>query len=294
MYVHLTITENNMSISKHLGQSSTYESKYDPSLLVTELRQTNRDSQNITSPMIGADLWNVYEVSFLTNKGLPVNGVGKITYSSENETIVESKSLKLYFFSWNMERIGNTKQEAIELVKAQISKDLSELLKTPVLFEFFEGYGQAHEPFFFFESIDKDLDDVTFTDVVENPNLLQVSPGKNTFSVTSSLLRSNCKITNQPDYGDVFIQCTSEYTLDMNSLAQYLVSFRSENHFHEEVCEMIYDRLFKLLQPSSLVVACRYTRRGGIDINPIRASHIDRIPTLYLEPGLQLQKLARQ
>jgi 7-cyano-7-deazaguanine reductase len=282
-----------MSIDTHLGQTSQYDSTYDPSLLVTELRQTNRDSQNITSTMDGVDVWNVYEVSFLTKKGLPVNGVGKITYSSQNEVIVESKSLKLYFFSLNMERVGETKAEAIEIITQRVTDDLSRLLNTQVRFKLFE-ISTEDEPFGNYLSINDNLDDVEFTDVTENPSLLSVTDGESKFSVTSNLLRSNCKITNQPDYGDVFIFYNGPKKLDMVSLAKYLVSFRSENHFHEEVCEMIYDRLNKALEPTELLVACRYTRRGGIDINPIRVSSASLLPDVYVRDDVQLKKLQRQ
>ena len=287
-----------MSIATHLGQTSQYKSSYDPSLLVTELRQSNRIGQDITSEMFGRDLWNVYEISFLTTKGYPVNGIGKITYSSSNETIVESKSLKLYFFSWNMTRIGDNASDAVDLFSEQVTKDLSELLGTPVDFKFFSIVQNppCDEPFKNYEHIDvfPGVYDLEFVDVNENPKLLEVTDTASSFNVRSSLLRSNCKITNQPDYGDVFIHYVGPKQLSIPSLVRYLVSFRSENHFHEEVCEMIYDRLVKLLQPEELIVACRYTRRGGIDINPVRANKAELIPNVYTPCNLALLKLPRQ
>jgi 7-cyano-7-deazaguanine reductase len=285
-----------MGIEQHLGQTSEYKSTYDASLLVTELRQTNRDGQNITSEMVGTDLWNVYEISFLTNHGQPINGVGKISYSSSNETIVESKSLKLYFFSWNMTKVGETAEEASKEFSDQVTADLSSLLKTPVTFSFYRTHliPMSVEPFEHYSHIDLDLDDIEFTDVNENPALLESIDCESELMARSSLLRSNCKITNQPDYGDVFIYYRGPRTLDLNSLAKYLVSFRAENHFHEEVCEMIYDRLVKALQPVELVVACRYTRRGGIDINPVRSNREDLIPYVYSNPDYMLTKLPRQ
>lgn len=287
-----------MSIATHLGQTSQYTSSYDPSLLVTELRESNRIGQDITSEMLGRDLWNVYEISFLTTKGYPVNGIGKITYPSTNKTIVESKSLKLYFFSWNMTRIGTDASEAIDLFSAQVTKDLSELLDTQVDFLFFPVVVEppCHEPFTGYDHIDvfPGVYNLEFVDVNENPKLLEVTDNPSTFNVHSSLLRSNCKITNQPDYGDVFIHYNGPKTLSIASLVRYLVSFRSENHFHEEVCEMIYDRLVKALEPEELVVACRYTRRGGIDINPIRANKEELIPNVYTPSNVVLKKLPRQ
>lgn len=285
-----------MGIEQHLGQASEYKSTYDPSLLVTELRQTNRDGQNITSEMVGCDVWNVYEVSFLTNRGQPINGIGKICYSSSNECIVESKSLKLYFFSWNMTRIGDTAQEAIDKFTNQVIVDLSLLLNTPVTFSFFKAHedSKSIEPYGDCKYIDLELDGIDFVDVNENPSLLEVTDGDSNIAVRSSLLRSNCKITNQPDYGDVFIYYKGPKTLDTISLAKYLVSFRAENHFHEEVCEMIYDRLNKLLDPEELTVACRYTRRGGIDINPLRANKEHLISYVYTDPSLLVAKLPRQ
>lgn len=285
-----------MGIEQHLGQTSEYKSSYDASLLVTELRQTNRDGQNITSEMVGRDLWNVYEISFLTNHGQPINGIGKITYSSTNESIVESKSLKLYFFSWNMTRIGETADEASTLFTSQVTTDLSNLLQTPVVFKFHRTHQipMSYDPFSIYQHIDLELDGIEFTDVNENPDLLEIIDCESELMAQSSLLRSNCKITNQPDYGDVFIYYKGPKTLDITSLVKYLVSFRAENHFHEEVCEMIYDRLAKILEPVDLMVACRYTRRGGIDINPIRANRVDLIPYIYGDDDFLLTKLARQ
>jgi 7-cyano-7-deazaguanine reductase len=114
--------------------------------------------------------------------------------------------------------------------------------------------------------------------------------------VTSNLLRSNCRVTNQPDWGDVYIEIETDGTTapDFASLAKYIVSHREVSHFHEEICEMMFTHLTEAYQPSRLMVACLYTRRGGLDINPIRATHRDMIPTMFTNVNYRNKKTLRQ
>ena len=112
--------------------------------------------------------------------------------------------------------------------------------------------------------------------------------------VRSNLLRSNCRVTNQPDWGDVFISIKGEDIPSAESLAKYIVSHRTVSHFHEEICEMIYAHLSERFKPTDLMVACLYTRRGGIDINPIRASHNYLIPEFFTNPEYTIRKTLRQ
>ena len=119
-----------------------------------------------------------------------------------------------------------------------------------------------------------------------NPDILKVAPLSLVDKYTSRSLRSNCRVTNQPDWGDIYIHINGTKTVTPESLIRYIVSMRSENHFHEEICEAVYKRLSDLLRPTELVVACLYTRRGGIDINPIRASSnylLEMHPIAYAE-----------
>ena len=119
-----------------------------------------------------------------------------------------------------------------------------------------------------------DVDRIDFSQYDENPDILNVvedTYGK-PYRYSSHSLRSNCRVTNQPDWSDVFVHIKGDLTVTPESLLQYIVSMRKENHFHEEICECIYKRLYDLLDPEELMVTCLYTRRGGIDINPIRAN----------------------
>ena len=113
-------------------------------------------------------------------------------------------------------------------------------------------------------------------------------------SVRSNLLRSNCRVTNQPDWGDVFIYINGEELPTPESLAKYIVSHRTVSHFHEEICEMIFAHLTKRFKPEQLMVSCLYTRRGGIDINPIRATHTMLIPEFFTNPNYTIRKTLRQ
>jgi len=298
-------------ISKHLGQVSQYSSSYSPDILVRESRSPNRIAHNVVpDSFVGFDVWNIYEVSFLTDKGLPVVGYGKLIYPSSNEYIVESKSLKLYFFSYNMEKMGENTDAAIDTVEQQVVIDLSALLEVPVQFKFFKAHEEVvpYNPFQLTEDSKipckfKDIDtidgieNIEFNDFVENKELLVVNPFGKLYihkAVKSCFLRSSCKITHQPDWGDLYVYYKGPNLLDNKSLIQYIVSFRSEWHFHEEVCEMIYAALYEVLQPAELMVSCLYTRRGGLDINPIRATHGYLLDQGLIDINTVVQKTTRQ
>jgi 7-cyano-7-deazaguanine reductase len=255
----------------------------DPSLLVRVPRQLNRTQYKIEEnnlPFEGGDVWNCYEFSTLLNNGFPLSGALKIYYSADSKYIVESKSLKLYLNSFNMAKMAEGIDTAKVIVRERIQNDLSKLLETRVLVQFhrekraFSYLPQPFNNYFWFVDDIIDLSKTTFEAYNEDPSLLKVvtsNPNSDTRYHTNSL-RSNCRVTNQPDWGDVFIFIKGEKTITPDSFLKYIVSMRKENHFHEEICECIYKRLYDLLNPDELFVACLYTRRGGIDINPVRAS----------------------
>ena len=227
-------------------------------------------------PFEGYDVWHCYEFSTLLNNGIPVTRVLKLKYSSNSEYIVESKSLKLYLNSYNMSRFGDSIDECLSICKSNIERDLSIKLCVPVEAEFLfnprraELFSNYRNILDFVQSCDTEI-----SDFKENPSVLTVKKSniiKEHF-LTFDSLRSNCRVTHQPDFGDVFIYYKSKNFIDYASLLKYLVSFRNEYHFHEECCEMIYKRLWDLLNENdSLLVCTLYTRRGGIDISPIRYS----------------------
>lgn len=290
--------------SKHLGQvgGAGYSDTYDPSLLVAVPRYLNREAYGIKEndlPFVGGDAWNAYEVSAITKKGQPVSGMLKIWYSSDSPYHVESKSIKLYLNSYNMTPFGESAKECIEFIEAQVSTDLTEALGTKVTCKMFTNTLTPEYEFIGYEELDAlvDLDQVEFTSFHSDASQLKVWEVKDTpveKKIHSNLLRSNCRVTNQPDWGDVYIHMVGTNVADEASLAQYIVSHRQVSHFHEEICEMIFTHLMQAYQPEKLMVACLYTRRGGIDINPIRATHQDMIPGWFSDEGRRMKKTLRQ
>ena len=283
---------DNSNISKHLGQSSQYKSTYDKGLLVREPRSNNREYLNIFDdalPFVGSDTWNAYECSFLLKNGRPVTGVVKCVYPCSSKYIVESKSIKLYFNSFNMTKMGDGNDEAVKNFEEISARDLSELLQTDVKVSFHSGVRVNKK----FSSPDNEWDiehylnvdlledssSLEYTQYTEDPSLLEAVSRENEVEQKfySGLLKSNCRVTSQPDWGDVFIHIKSKNAIDAHSILKYVISFRDECHFHEEICECIYKRLQDAFDPSELLVMCLYARRGGIDINPVRASSNDLI-----------------
>lgn len=265
--------------SKHLGKKSTGSEAYDPTLLVAVPRSANREQYDIKNdalPFYGYDIWHGYEFSTLTENGIPITRVLKLKYNCNNEYLVESKSLKLYLNSFNMSRFGKTVQEALEISKNLIEKDLSEKLETKVEVNFLGNKVERIEIYKEFQNLMDFIDETSLKidNFKEAPELLIAEESQEQeYFLTFDSLRSNCRVTHQPDFGDAFIYYKSKKHILENSIVQYLSSFRSEFHFHEECCEMIFKRMQDLLdEDDELFVCALYTRRGGIDICPIRWS----------------------
>lgn len=289
-----------------LGKPITTPEKYEPSLLFRIPRSENRIQYDIDDdhlPFVGFDVWNCYEVSFLTDNGLPVSRVMKLVYPANSKYLVESKSLKLYLNSFNMDHFGKTVLKAEERVGVAISNDLSLLLEAQVYVSLFDARCEVRQPFPTFINDDlarkvsiKKQESISFIRFKESPELLagRLTDKLHTYHFRTDLLRSNCRVTNQPDWGDLFVQMTSKHKIELSTIMEYLVSFRKENHFHEEVVEMIYKRFHTIFEPATLMVAAMYTRRGGIDINPIRASHPDLLDETLISSKLMAAKTLRQ
>ena len=228
---------DNKNVSKHLGQTSEYKSAYDPGLLVREPRQSNRTHLGIEDdnlPFIGYDIWNAYEISALTNNGLPVVGVAKIVYPCESKYIVESKSIKLYFNSFNMTKLGETSEVVLDNISQLASKDLSELLEMSVQVKVHSNKRVLHDtsmfvardewmhsenciPSYITLEDEYPVDDIKFSVYTETPELLEEiedAPCKKVY-YHSALLKSNCRVTSQPDWGDVYI-----YLKGMNKIGR--------------------------------------------------------------------------
>ena len=278
--------------SKHLGKAGdgsvvkpyVTPDNIDAGLLVPIPRHLNRTAYGLTGDeFYGFDTWHAFEVSFLTTNGLPVNCVAKITYDCASQFIVESKSLKLYLNSYNMVTMGDNTEHAITHARQQIELDLSAALQTDVevfLHDVAERMSSVIPvDYYEYECLDQNIDDietVKFDEYNEDPSILKIddNPWSHTYAVWSPSLRSNCRVTNQPDWGDVYIYLKGSSIPTNESMLKYIVSMRRENHFHEEICEAIYKRLMDVYSPTELFVTCLYTRRGGIDINPARYSHV--------------------
>jgi len=289
--------------SKHLGKvgGDGYKDTYAPELLVKVPRYLNREGYGLTNKdFVGVDTWNCYEVSAITTKGLPVAGMLKIVCPSNSEHHVESKSIKLYLNSFNMTRLGDNTVECILEIEDRVKGDLDKLLETDTTVSFytdeedgkavsFEGYQDLGEIVL--------LDQIDFTAFQSDASQLLIEDTSDTskeVKLRSNLLRSNCRVTNQPDWGDVFIRMNGKNLPAIDSLAKYIVSHRTVSHFHEEICEMVFKHLMDAYQPEDLMVACLYTRRGGLDINPIRATHSRFIPDFFTNSEYRLAKTLRQ
>jgi len=266
--------------STHLGKKSNGSELYDKSLLVAIPRVENRINYNIKDddlPFGGYDVWNAYEVSFMTTKNVPCMYVLKIKYPCTSPAIVESKSLKLYLNSFNMTPLRDTIQTSKEYFLETVKQDLSELLQTEVELALHETFVVTDKEMFpgyinLKNLIDFDkIECVKFTEAPEELDFDETN-ANNELLITFDSLRSNCRVTHQPDFADAFIRIKCEKGINLKSLFRYLVSFRKEWHFHEECVEMIYKRLLDKYNPEILMVAALYTRRGGIDICPMRSN----------------------
>ena len=275
--------------STHLGKKSEESDNYNPELLVAIPRCENRKQYEILDdnlPFVGYDIWHAYEFSAMNENGIPVTRLLKLKYNCNSEFLVESKSLKLYLNSFNMTKLGKTISECLDLCKKIIEKDLSGKLHTEVSADFFENNTQRINIFNNFTNIMNFVDEKTLKveKFKEAPELLETkeTEEKQSYYLKFDSLRSNCRVTHQPDFGDLFLYYKSSKHILEDSLVKYLSSFRSEFHFHEECCEMIYKRLYDILdKDDEIFVTALYTRRGGIDICPARWSKNCVIDDVY-------------
>ena len=286
----------NIIASKHLGKKSIGCEQYDSSLLVAIPRELNRiqyEIENDNLPFFGSDIWHCYEFSTMTENNLPISRVLKLKYDCNSEFLVESKSLKLYLNSFNMSCFGKNIEKCLEICLEKIQNDLSDVLKTQVSAYFVNN--DKVEIFQKFENILNVIDEkkLKIEKFEEAPELLKTETREEKeYFLKFDSLRSNCRVTHQPDFGDIFIYYKSKKHILESSLIQYFCSFRKEYHFHEECVEMIYKRLSDILDKNDELFVCAlYTRRGGIDINPIRYSKNCTIKD-YLDLE-NIQKFAR-
>lgn len=265
-----------------LGRASAYVDRYDASLLFPLPRLAKREEigAGAQPPFFGADLWTAYELSWLNLRGKPQVALAHFTIACETPNLIESKSFKLYLNSFNNSRFADA-----NAVQACLRADLSEAV--------WRGSGKSGSVGVQLIAVDRfdaqqiqELDgllldrlDVECTQYTPAPERLLASHEEVpvTETLVSHLLKSNCLVTGQPDWGSVQIRYSGA-PIDQEGLLQYLVSFRNHNEFHEQCVERIFMDIWTRCRPVKLCVYARYTRRGGLDINPLRTSHPAALP----------------
>ena len=259
-----------------LGQNTEYKSQYDASLLQAVPRRLNREGLRIVEQQPfnqGADVWTCYELSWLNSNGLPQVAIADVEIDFKSENLIESKSFKLYLNSFNQ-----TKFASIEEVEQTITRDLRKCASGQVSVKIHKLADYTNQPIVNFSGECIDEQEIQIESYIfSNQHLENVAEDEIVEeTLVSHLLKSNCLITSQPDWGSVQIHYVGK-RLNREKLLRYLVSFREHNEFHEQCVERIFTDLIQFAKPEKLTVYARYTRRGGLDINPFR-SNFESIP----------------
>lgn len=252
-----------------LGKQVEYEFHYNPDLLQGVPRSLSRDTLSLDAealPFTGIDTWTGYELSWLNKKGKPNVALLECNVPITSTNLIESKSFKLYLNSFNQ-----TAFESPEDVRATLASDLSKCAGEPVMVSLTLPNQFNTLTFKEFEGVLLDELDIAVETYEPDTSLLKVTDEKKAETLVSHLLKSNCLITSQPDWASVQIRYEGR-SIDHEGLLKYLISFRQHNEFHEQCVERIYCDIMQHCQPEKLTVCARYTRRGGLDINPFRSN----------------------
>ncbi len=253
-----------------LGKTSVYTDSYDPGLLFPMPRAEKRAELGLsgTLPFFGMDIWNAYELSWLNQRGKPQVAIATLLVPADTPNMVESKSMKLYLNSLNQTRIDS--QEALV---ALLQGDLSAALGAEIQIKLLASQDFGKQVVGEFEGLLLDRLDIAVDRYAPEPELLRAASDQAPVeeSLVSHLLRSNCPVTNQPDWASIQIRYSGP-AIDQEGLLKYLIGFRQHQEFHEHCVERVFMDIQRQCQPSKLMVSARYTRRGGIDINPWRAN----------------------
>ncbi len=273
-----------MNTPKHsrLGKPTVYADQYDASLLFPIARAPQRAELGLGAslPFMGADLWTAFELSWLSPRGKPQVALAHITVPCESVNLIESKSFKLYLGSFNNTRFADAAE-----VLARLRADLTEaawrgaVVQSSVGVKLVAAEWFDREPIEELDGLSLDRLDLDCDRYSPAPELLSAATDEAPVSevLTSNLLRSNCPVTGQPDWGSVQISYFGPQ-IDQAGLLRYLISFRKHNGFHEDCVERMFMDLQARCQPHRLSVYARYTRRGGLDINPFRTSYPQALP----------------
>ena len=261
-----------------LGKATVYKEIYSPNLLQAVPRSMNRVELNLTTklPFSGTDRWNGYELSWLNPKGKPKVAIMRCEVPISSPNLVESKSFKLYLNSFNQSNF-----DSIESVAETLTKDLSQCAGEKVNIMLFKPAEFTQMQISCFDALSIDDLDIEVKDYQLEPSNLTVDGEQVEETLSSDLLKSNCLITNQPDWGSVFIRYQGK-KINHEGLLRYLISFRQHNEFHEQCVERIFCDIMTQCKPNKLSVYARYTRRGGLDINPFRSNFEQIYPEVRL------------
>lgn len=281
-----------MSIHGILGEQTTdYPTQYSPETLYPIARSIGRDAIGWQDDRlnVGVDWWHAFEMSWLNLQGISQVAMARFSIPASSPFIVESKSLKLYLNSLNFTEFSNWQD-----VETLIAKDLSKCVQANVQVELFElndkdsGLLMTQPEDICIDNALADSTDKVALSLHPDASLLSKINSDNvdaqpnasqTFTFYSNLLRSNCPVTNQPDWGTLAVTMTSNKAVNQANMLRYILSFRQHNGFHEQCVEQIFADLSQYYEPSALMVRAWYTRRGGIDINPCRVSESSLLPT---------------
>lgn len=268
-----------------LGQQTDYPDAYAPEVLVGMPRAQGRQELGLAGgvlPFLGVDVWTAYELSWLNRKGKPQLAIARLMLPCETPNMVESKSLKLYLNS-----LSSEVADSAEHIRQMIARDVGQVVwgaerSVDIALTESGAFAQQQITDFDGQCVDR-LDTQCVACDAPAPQLLRCVPGEESpvqEVLYSRLLKSNCLVTGQPDWGSIQVAYTGR-PIDQERLLQYIVSYRNHNAFHEHCAERVYMDIMRQCQPVKLCVYARYTRRGGIDINPLRSSHPQPLPVLH-------------
>ncbi|MES3024567.1 MAG: NADPH-dependent 7-cyano-7-deazaguanine reductase QueF [Pseudomonadota bacterium] len=253
-----------------LGKTSAYQTSYAPELLFPIARQAKRDELQLTGtmPFFGVDIWNAYELSWLNMRGKPQVAIATVTAPADSPNIIESKSFKLYLNSFNQTRLAGP-DALLALLKADLAKGFGAPVHVVLtLQDAFTTLKMGELDGLLLDRLDVEIDQYT-----PSPALLRAGragpPVEET--LVSHLLKSNCLVTGQPDWASVQVRYVGPQ-IEQEGLLKYLIGFREHNEFHEQCVERIFMDIWRQCAPQKLAVYARYTRRGGLDINPWRSN----------------------
>jgi 7-cyano-7-deazaguanine reductase len=260
--------------SSPLGRPVPYRDRYDPGLLHKVPRAPGRAALGIAGPLpfTGVDLWTAYELSWLDRRGKPRVALARLAFPAASANLIESKSLKLYLNSFSQERL-----DGAGAVRAAIATDLAAASGAPVEVRLTSPSEFGLEAVAEIEGQSLDDLEVDIEAYTPNPALLSSEGRTVEETLTSNLLKSNCPVTGQPDWGSVQVRYRGP-RIDREGLLRYIVSFRRHQEFHEQCVERAFVDLLARCRPERLTVYARYTRRGGLDINPFRTNTGDSPP----------------